>query len=552
MGVWQRYWFAPGGRLGVAIVRVAIAASVIWTLTRVLSSGYAADPAHAPSELYRAVGVWMLWGSAPPPVWLLEALPVVAYGATLAMALGLCTRLSTMVSWLSAVALVSFDVSFTATWSHHNNLPLLAQLAFVVARSGDALSLDALYRRFRKAPPLDVPGGYQWSLRLVQLAVALMFFGAAMAKLYFSGGTLAWAMSDNLRHQLLARFDWIGVPRTAAAEWLLQESWRYRTVALGNLGMQIGPIFSVFLVRRPILRALAGSVFVVEVLALGVVMDLWNLHWLPLAAVFVDWDRLLGRGATAASGAASGEASGRSGLPARPTAKSAFIALFLLYDAVVLAGLDQRLRTYPFSAFPMFGYVRAKKPYHVHQSYEMPGTSIELLSEPAATALAQARIDAHHTFRLAYRVRDASALEHQLTAMQSLFQESFPELKVFGVRLYLASFQAPPYPAPAGLTRHRLAILGELRQGVVTSALGKVQARGATLSIRPHWRGEPVPGPVTYQAIVDYRIEPVALAVTAGADGELLAPRPEGGSVVILALAGGRSYVVGEVGRRRW
>lgn len=548
MGVWQRYWFAPGGRVGVAIVRVAIAVSVAWTLTRVLSGGYAAEPARAPYELYRAVGLWMLWGSAPPPVWLLEALPVVAYGATLGMALGLCTRVSTMVSWLSAVALVSFDVSFTATWSHHNNLPLIAQLTFVFARSGDALSLDALYRRLRKLAPREVPGGYQWSLRLVQLAVALMFFGAAMAKLYFSGGTLAWAMSDNLRHQLLARFDWIGVPRTAAAEWLLQESWRYRVAALGNLCMQIGPVLSVFLVRRPILRALAGSVFVVEVLALGVVMDLWNVHWLPLAAVFVDWDRLLGPGAAAPSG----EASERLVLPARATAKSAFIALFLLYDAVVLAGLDQRLRTYPFSAYPMFGYVRAKKPYHVHQSYEMPGTSIELLSEPAATAHVQERIDAHHTFRLAYRVRDASALEHQLTAMQSLFQESFPELKVFGVRLHLASFQAPAYPAPAGLTRHRLAILGELRQGVVTSALGQVQVRGGSLIIRPNWRGEPVPGPVTYQAIVDYRIEPVALAVSAGADGALLAPRPEGGSVVILALAGGRSYVVGEVGRRRW
>lgn len=528
----------------MAIVRVAIAASVAWTLTRVLSAGYAADPAQAPYELYRAVGVWMLWGSSPPPAWLVEKLPVVAYAATLCMALGVCTRCSTLVSWVSSVALVSFDVSFTATWSHHNNLPLIAQLAFVAARSGDALSLDALYRRARQASPVDMPGGYQWSLRLVQLAVALMFFGAALAKLYFSGGTLAWALSDNLRHQLLSRFDWIGVPRTAAAEWLLQESWRYRGAALGNLFMQLGPIASVFLVRRPLLRAVAGAVFVCEVLALGVVMDLWNVHWLPLAAVFVDWDRLLRRGP-----APEGDSPV---LPARATAKSAFIALFLLYDAVVLAGLDQRLRTYPFSAYPMFGYVRAKKPYDVHQTYEMPGTSIELLSEPVASSYVQERIDAHHTFRLSYRVRDAAAVEHQLTAMQSTFQAAFPELKVSGVRLYLASFQAPAYPAPARLTRHRLGILGELRQGVVTSALGQVSTRGTSLVIQPRWQGEPVPGPVTYQAIVDYRIEPVALEVSAGPGAELVAPRPPGGSVVVLAVAGGRSFVVGEVGRRRW
>lgn len=546
MGAWQRYWFAPGGRLGVAIVRVAIAASVFWTLTRVLSAGYAADPAHAPLELYRAVGVWMLWGSAPPPAWLVEALPAVAYGATLAMALGLCTRLSTAVSWVSAVALVSFDVSFTASWSHHNNLPFIAQLAFLLARSGDALSLDALWRRWRGRAPVDVAGGYQWSLRLVQLAVALMFFGAAMAKLYFSGGTLAWALSDNLRHQLLARFDWIGVPRTAAAEWLLQESWRYRAAALGNLLVQLGPLSSVFLVRRPLLRALAGAVFVIEVLALGVVMDLWNVHWLPLAAVFVDWDRLLRRSV------AADEAAGAPVAPVRAAGKSAFIAVFLLYDAVVLAGLDQRLRTYPFSAYPMFGYVRAKKPYHLHQTYEMPGTSIELISDPVASAHVQERIDAHHTFRLSYRVRDAQALEHQLTAMQSMFREAFPELSISGVRLYLASFQAPAYPAPAALARHRLAILGELRAGGVTSALGEVEERGGSLVIRPRWQGAPPAGPVTYQAIVDYRVEPVALEVSGGAGAELLAPRPAGGSVVVLAVAGDRRYVVGEVGRRRW
>lgn len=526
----------------MAFVRVAIAASVLWMLTRVLSAGYAADPAQAPRELYRAVGVWMLWGSAPPPVWLVEALPAIAYGATLAMALGLGTRVATVVSWVSSVALVSFDVSFTASWSHHNNLPLIAQLAFLPARSGDALSLDALWRRWRGRAPIEVPGGYQWSLRLVQLAVALMFFGAAMAKLYFSGGTLAWALSDNLRHQLLARFDWIGVPRTAAAEWLLQESWRYRGAALGNLLFQLGPICSVFLMRRPILRALAGSVFVAEVLALGVVMDLWNVHWLPLAAVFVDWDRLLRRGAVTGTPAA----------PGRTAGKSVFLAAFLLYDAVVLAGLDQRLRTYPFSAYPMFGYVRAKKPYHLHQTYEMPGTSIELLSEPLASAHVQERIDAHHTFRLSYRVRTAGALERQLTAMLSTFQGAFPELTISGVCLHLASFQAPAYPAPAALTRHRLAILGELREGVVTSALGEVRERGGALVIRPRWQGRVPAGPVSYQAIVDYRVEPVALAVTAGAKDELLAPRPSGGSVVVVAVAGGLRYVVGEVGRRRW
>jgi hypothetical protein len=46
-------------------------------------------------------------------------------------------------------------------------------------------------RRLRGLPAIDVPRGYQWSLRLVQLAIALMFAGAVFHKVLHGQGRCA-------------------------------------------------------------------------------------------------------------------------------------------------------------------------------------------------------------------------------------------------------------------------------------------------------------------------------------------------------------------------
>ena len=98
---------------------------------------------------------------------------------------------------------------------------LLAQIAFLGARGGDALSIDALARRVRGERGLDVARGYQWSIRLVQFTVALVFASALYHKLRAGGFTFAWASTDNLRHQLLLRYDLGGAARPPIVDWLL-------------------------------------------------------------------------------------------------------------------------------------------------------------------------------------------------------------------------------------------------------------------------------------------------------------------------------------------
>jgi len=255
---WQRYWFAEGGRYAAAIVRIAIASAILLTLAR-LDNNVSTGDVPGSHTLYRPVGIWMVMGHTPPPAVLVDALWVLAWGGTCAMLLGLCTRASTAVSFVAGLALASLSFSASARWSHQYNIVFLAQAAFLGARGGDVLSVDALIRMWRGMPLFDRPRAYQWSLRLVQLAVAVMFACAAFHKILHGHFTLRWALSDNLRHQLLVRFDLAGLQRPPLVDWLIDDPWRYRTAAVLNLVSQAAPLAACFFVRRPAWRALFGA-----------------------------------------------------------------------------------------------------------------------------------------------------------------------------------------------------------------------------------------------------------------------------------------------------
>ena len=463
MSRWQRYWFGDGGRTSVAVLRIAIATSVLLTLARLdnpVSTGSA--------TLYRPVGMWMLLGHHAPPVTVVDLLWIVAWVSTGCMLIGLASRASAAVSCLSGIALASLSFAASRQWSHQYNVVFLASLAFVGARGGDVLSVDWLLRRRRGLPAMNLPGAYQWTIRLVQLAVALMFAGACFHKVLHGHFTLRWALSDNLRHHLLVRFDLADLPRPPVVDWIIDDPWKYRTAAVLNLVSQAMPLAAVFLMKRPVLRAIAGSFFVIETIALGLVVALWNLHWLPLAAVFIDWDRLFRQPATAATITS----------PARPAkALRIWIIVFLVYDALTafIPTLDQRLNTYPFSSFPMFATVRARPPYGEHQPYGVAAVSFEVTTTKRPMDLpTQQWFD--HTNRKIGEVRDRADLEKRLRAVLANAQKRYWDYGVTSVRLWLAIYEAPAYPAPAHFELHRIAIMGEIdAAGVFHSAMGEIK-----------------------------------------------------------------------------
>jgi hypothetical protein len=454
-------------------VRIAVASSVLLTLSRISHGHLVASP-----TLYRPVGIWMLLGAHPPSPLMVDLLWGVAWPSSFAMLVGLAARLATIASFVSGVSLASLVFAANSTWSHQYNIVFLAQLALFGARSGHALSVDALIRR------PEVAHAYQWSLRLVQLAVALMFVSAVFHKLLFGHFTLRWAFSDNLRNQLLVRFDLAHLPRPALASWLIDHPCRYRTAALLNMISQAAPLLAIVHVRRPRVRAVAGLFFVIETISLGLVVDLWNLHWLPLAAVFIDWEHALGC-----------PVDGAPPVPPRRAVRM-FIAAFVAYDLLTafVPRLDQRLNTYPFSGFPMFAKVRARPPYHDHQAYSLPGVSFEVTAERPIDAPLQSWFD--HAHRDIETVRDPVALRRELTAILAEARRAYPGYRVRSLRVWLTIFEAPAYPAPAHLERHPIAILGEVApDGSFRSQLGATRELHAPAGSRVIYYRDNVPTP---------------------------------------------------------
>jgi hypothetical protein len=540
---WQRYWFgetAEAGKCSAAVLRIAIATCVLLTLQRLATLSTVHIP--GPAALYRPVGIWMVFGHLVPPGFIVTGLWVLAIGATLAMLLGLGSRASTAVSFAASVALASASFSSSASWSHQYNVVFLAQLAFLGARGGDVLSLDALIRRLRRLPPIDVPRGYQWSVRLVQLAVALMFAGAAFHKLLHGHFTLRWALSDNLRHQLLVRYDLAGLPRPAVVDWIIDDVWRFRTAAVLNLISQATPILACIFVRRPVVRALCGVAFVVEVLALGLVVDLWNLHWLPLVAVFIDWDSLVAR-VTRRAQAPPPTPAGWS----PPRAASGFILAFVLYDAItaIVPTLDQRLNTYPFSAFPMFATVRAREPYDQHLPYAVPGDHFEAISDRPLDEHAQRWVD--HMNRRLYVITDPAVFHKRLTAILADVQARFPSFGVHGLRHYLTIFEAPAYPAPAHFEPHNLAVMGEIDgAGTFRSVLGTLDSAGVTLRPQHVDTG-------SARLVVYAGDSPTSHELTAPREGDrFLTGRIDGDPLYVAAIIDGTAWLVATRKAWRW
>jgi hypothetical protein len=536
---WQRYWIDDGGRWSAAIVRIAIATSVLMTLQRLATLSTVHIP--GPPELYRPIGLWMLLGHWVPPSSLVAVLWGVAVGATFLMLIGLWTRAATAVSLVAALALTSASFASGASWSHQYNVVFLAQLAFLGARGGDALSVDALIRRRRGLPPIDMPGGYQWSLRLVQLAVALMFAGAAFHKIMHGHFTLRWALSDNLRHQLLVRYDLADLPRPALVDWIIDDAWRFRTAAVLNLISQASPILACIFVRRPLIRALAGGFFTLEIVALALVVGLWNPHWLPLVAVFIDWERLGARLGRRDAGSAARPAR----MPVVSHFAMAFVIAFVVYDAVtaIVPTLDQRLNTYPFSAFPMFATVRAREPYGRHMPYAVPGDHFEALSDRPLDDHAQHWID--HINRRLYTVTDPAVYRARIAAILADTQQRFPAFGIHGLRHYLAIFEAPAYPAPAHFEAHLVAIMGELdTAGTFHTALGKLDA--TSVALRPENLDA---SGARLIAFVGEDPTPHELAATRSGD-RFQTGRIEGDPLYVAAMIDGKPWLVAT--RRAW
>jgi hypothetical protein len=159
------------------------------------------------------------------------------------------------------------------------------------------------------------------------------------------------------------------------------------------------------------------------------------------------------------------------GAPSRAARR--FVLAFVLYDLFVSFAprLDQALRTYPFSSFPMFAKVLAKRPYDRHQSFELAGARIEVDVVGGAGGRIdpslQKWIDQSYEYRTMWRLYgDPAALERRLRSLLAEVEARAGRgVHVRRLRLRMGLFQAPPVPAPARLTYLPFLVIAEVDAG---------------------------------------------------------------------------------------
>jgi hypothetical protein len=276
--------FQPGDPRRLAAVRVGLCA----VLAVRLATGPYPELARQPAALFRPISFLRLLDAMPPAA-VVRPLQAIAGAAALAAAVGLWTRASLPLAWLTAVPLVAMTSSLGKT-VHNDVLLLLCLVPLLPARAGDAWSLDAR-RRASRAPILRGPGpAYGWPVRTAMVVVAGAYFFSGLAKLLHAGP--AWVTSGNLRWVLYASSDAQPVPNPAAL-FVADRPWLATLLAAGTVAVELG--FPLVLWRPRLAWVLLPAV-------VGLHAGIWaamRLNYWPMVAtvlvVMVDWPALAAR-----------------------------------------------------------------------------------------------------------------------------------------------------------------------------------------------------------------------------------------------------------------
>ena len=283
---WQAFWFSPGSAGNLGFCRV-ICLAVLLMHPRPTGG----------EKLHRALSeTWM-------PIELFQALdlPLVSVGQLTAMdwvytatlitgMVGLLTRTSCAVACVVGLYLLGVPHNLGKINHDSGVIPFLL-LILAVARSGDAWSVDALIRRWRRrrhtGPPADIPlAEYHWPVRMVWLLTSWVFFAAAYSKLSASG--LRWVFSDSMANTLLMHAYTGSSEASPIALWLSGHPWLCSVLAGCSLLFEAATPIAMFSARA---RAV---VIPGLVLVLGgfLVLGFTPVPFFAMLAFWVPWDQL--------------------------------------------------------------------------------------------------------------------------------------------------------------------------------------------------------------------------------------------------------------------
>jgi hypothetical protein len=279
---WMRFWFEPTTPIDLAVSRLVFFAGLLLAYSREDFSAWGAvSPAFwMPLPMFSAFHLRQL---SVPELQILQTLWRVAL---LSSAIGLFARTSMWIAAVLGLYLLGLPHNFGQTF-HFDALLVLTCVVLAFSRAADAWSIDALVGR--TAPVADGRSGeYTWPLRMVWVAMSLVFVAAGLAKARHSG--LDWVWSDNMRILLVRAAYHVSDadPVGGIGLWIAGHAWIAR--GLAGLALAIELSFGLALVSRKARVLLVPAAFCMLVgirLMMGPTFGaflLANVFWMPWEA----------------------------------------------------------------------------------------------------------------------------------------------------------------------------------------------------------------------------------------------------------------------------
>jgi predicted DCC family thiol-disulfide oxidoreductase YuxK len=240
------------------------------------------------------------------PIWFFRILgiPVLSPGVLAALqdvwklslvfsGLGLLTRISSSVAFLLAAYFFGLQSSFGKI-HHADGLIVLVLGIFALSRCGDAWSLDRVIRVARRGavPEPPSPGGeYTWPIRMIWLAMALVFFAAGVAKLRHGGWR--WVTSDTLAFYIIKSNYGVGRPAQAPlTSWglpLAEHPGICHALAAATILFELGLPLALFSARAR--RIFVPGLFALQA-GVSMVMGPDFSRFVGVYLMWIPWDRV--------------------------------------------------------------------------------------------------------------------------------------------------------------------------------------------------------------------------------------------------------------------
>jgi hypothetical protein len=346
----RNFFFAETAPENLALLRIAVFSSFVIATLESHAPWFATLPIDF-RDLPRG-WPWLEEDVLPIAMRHMDALYVLLLVTSVMSILGAGTRVVQPLATLLAVFVLGVP-NFFFKISHGMHVQVLCAAVLSASPSGDALSVDALLRRYKKQPPFARATSYTVAIRFCWLLLGTMYLFPGLWKLWESGDL--WIDGTKLRIVCLEKW---GETYDVAPR-LRVDRFPGLAVLFGasTLLLEIGFFPALFNRFSRVLFALAAASFHIGV---GLAMDIWFDFWWPLI-VLLDFPDVLKLGHFASGILRTGEgrrwplgnAAREGATRTRDPGARSFVVGAVMLLAMFVAGLAP-VDSWPVAVYPRF------------------------------------------------------------------------------------------------------------------------------------------------------------------------------------------------------